>query len=293
MKRKTTLLVLSIIVLLTGVVLLGLYSSCTEGPGKPPKDPSIENPSKTKEHQPQPLNITLFLDLSDRLTRNLTPSQKDRDTAIILNIARKFQERCVADQIIRTKNSMQVLFYPTPSDPTIANLAETMRIDCSKMDAAKKREKLINLPNDYTCSLKSIYDLTIRQQNWIGCDIWGFFNNGEAKKKCMRVGYRNVIVILTDGYVFHTANRQRKDSAYSYILPETLEDPNSTLIPSREKYPNLEVLMLEINLYRAEHRDPMMKILKDWFADMEVKFDANETDLPSTINPIVDSFIGW
>ena len=30
-----------------------------------------------------PLNISIYLDLSDRLKRNLTPSQKERDTAIV------------------------------------------------------------------------------------------------------------------------------------------------------------------------------------------------------------------
>lgn len=287
MKRHSTFIASLVLVLLAFVACNN--KKCTTDGGT-----DTATAQNTINSASMPLNITIFLDLSDRLTRDLTPSQADRDTAIIGNITRKFQQLCVKQKITNTKNSMQVLFYPTPQETNIANIAEGLRIDCSKLTIAEKKEKLIDLPSNFSQGLSTIYKKTMEEKAWIGCDIWGFFNNGEAKKKCVREGYRNVIVIFTDSYIFHVANKIKQGDAYSYILPQTLENPNSTLIPSAEKYPNLEVLILEADFYKAEHRQRVKTILETWFKEMEVKkYDFNETDLPSTTNQIVDNFMGW
>lgn len=60
----STMATAAILFLLTG-------SSCTTENGK------------TVAQAKEPLNISVYLDLSDRLTRELTPSQAERDTAII------------------------------------------------------------------------------------------------------------------------------------------------------------------------------------------------------------------
>ena len=56
--------------------------------------------NKQEQPQAQPLNITIFLDLSDRLTRDMMPAQLDRDTAII---------RCVGDYFINESSKDQRL----------------------------------------------------------------------------------------------------------------------------------------------------------------------------------------
>ena len=62
---------------------------------------------------------------------------------------------------------------------------------------------------------------------------------------CVKPDARNIMVILTDGYLFHENNKIKKDNAYSYILPQTLDNPQSSLIVDREgKLDKLEVLLL-------------------------------------------------
>ena len=47
---------------------------------------------KEAKQEPKPLNISIFLDLSDRLTREMEPSQMSRDTAIVGYIADYFKQ---------------------------------------------------------------------------------------------------------------------------------------------------------------------------------------------------------
>ena len=131
----------------------------------------------------------------------------------------------------------------------------------------------------------------MHDKNWIGSDIWGFFKK-QVDTYCIREDARNVIVILTDGYLFYAPNKQKDGNNYSYILPQTLTNPNSGLIVSRQGLEDLEVLMLEINPYDPKHQDQMEAILQNWFKNMGVQnMYVGETDQPSNTKLIIDKFL--
>ena len=67
----------------------------------------------------QPLNISVYLDLSDRLVRDLTPNQMYRDTAIINYLVDYFRDKTLGPTILKSENKMKVFFYPTPNDTEI------------------------------------------------------------------------------------------------------------------------------------------------------------------------------
>ena len=238
----------------------------------------------------KPLNISVYLDLSDRLERKMAPSQKDRDIEIVKHITDIVKNHAVNQKILPCRDRIKVFFYPSPDDANIANLANNLEMDLEKAQPAEKKTILIDFQGKFNKSLTQIYDATLQNKNWIGSDIWGFFNK-QVGTYCIKKDARNIIVILTDGYIYHANNKQQKGNDYSYILPQTLAKANSGMIVSRKGLENLEVLMLELNPYTPTQGSQMEDILTNWFTGMGVKkLRIGETDLPTNTKMIIDKF---
>ncbi|MDE5968757.1 MAG: hypothetical protein K2G64_06600 [Muribaculaceae bacterium] len=162
----------------------------------------------------------------------------------------------------------------------------------AKTDIKQKKRELMDMKSRFQTNIYQIYSDAISEKKWIGSDIWGFFSNKEVDKLCVRKGYRNILVILTDGYLFHSGNKVKEGDAYSYILPQTLQNPNASLIVRRDGLTDLEVLMIEVNPYTPRERDVLISTIEKWLNEMEVrKFVVSETALPVTTEIYIDNFI--
>lgn len=253
------------------------------------KGSSSEDQTTTRSDKP--LNISIYLDLSDRLERQMVPSQKDRDIEIVSYLTEIVKNHAVAQKILPSKDRIKVFFYPAPNDSKIALLSQDLEMDLSKAQPAEKKQILLDFQEKFATSLTKIYEATLNDKNWIGSDIWGFFKK-QVDTYCIREGARNIIVILTDGYLFYEPNKLKEGNNYSYILPQTLANPNSGLIVSRQGLDDLEVLMLEVNPMDPKHQDQMETILQNWFHGMGVqKMYVGETDQPSNTKLIIDKFL--
>lgn len=254
--------------------------------------------SKKEIITPQPLNLSVYLDLSDRLIRDLQPCQTYRDTAIINHLVDYFITKNIGPALIKKENrdKMKVFFYPTPNDGEISILAKGLSVDMETMKPAERGDAIDNMRETFRNNLRQIYEETIREKNWIGCDIWDFFSSKRIDNLCVKNDARNIVVILTDGYIFAENNKIKDGKAYSYILPQTLAVDGSSLIDRRQgdlSGKGLEVLMLEINPYQPNQRDKMVKVLKDWFNAMGIeKFEVAETDANLTnTQTIIKNFL--
>ncbi len=281
-----TKIFLSPIVLL--IIALTILTACSDGK----KNGSSSSDNKTATVQSnKPLNISIYLDLSDRLERQMVPSQKDRDIEIVNYLTEVVKNHAVAQKILPSRDRIKVFFYPTPNDSKIALLSQDLEMDLSRVQPAEKKQILLDFQEKFNTSLTKIYEATMQDKNWIGSDIWGFFKK-QVDTYCIREDARNIIVILTDGYLFYAPNKQKDGNNYSYILPQTLSNPNSGLIVSRQGLENLEVLLLEVNPYDPKHQDQMETILQNWFRNMGVqKMYVGETDQPSNTRLIIDKFM--
>ena len=239
----------------------------------------------------KPLNISIYLDLSDRLERKMVPSQKNRDIEIVNYMAEILKNHAVEQKILPSRDRIKVFFYPAPNDSKIDLLSKDLEMDLSKAQPAEKKQLLLNFQEKFSTRLSKIYDATFQGKNWIGSDIWGFFKK-QIDTYCIREDARNIIVILTDGYLFYAPNKIKDGDNYNYILPQTLMNPNSGLIVSRQGLENIEVLMLEINPYDPKHQDKIESVLQNWLKDMGVqKMFVGETDQPSNTKLIIDKFM--
>ena len=155
----------------------------------------------------KPLNISIYLDLSDRLEREMVPSQKERDIEIVKYMTEIVKNHAVAQKILPSRDRIKVFFYPTPNDSKIALLSQDLEMDLSRVQPAEKKQMLLDFQKKFTTSLTQIYEATLQGKNWIGSDIWGFFKK-QVDTYCIREDARNIIVILTDGYLFYAPNKQ-------------------------------------------------------------------------------------
>lgn len=277
--------------IITNIILLTLCSSLFVAcRSKTTESKEDRNTTQQDKH----LNISIFLDLSDRLTRNLMPSQMSRDTAIVGYIVDYFKTKTLGPKILSSKNKIKVLFYPTPKSTNINALANDLCIDMENFKGVEKRNKLENMKGQFQHNLTQIYEETIKAQNWIGCDIWDFFSSKKVDVQCICKDSRNILIILTDGYLFDVNHKIQNGNAFSYISPQTLNINNSSLIVKRNGLENLEVCILEINPYNVKHRDKMQLIIGNWLKEMGVKEEnitIAETDLPTQTQTVINSFL--
>ena len=135
---------------------------------------------------PQPLNISIYLDLSDRLIRDLTPNQMYRDTAIINMFVDYFISQNIGPVLIKpdNMNKIKVFFYPTPEYPEIANVAKRLNVDMETMNISERGEAIDSMKIIFQNNLAQIYEESINASKWVGCDIWDFFSNKKVDNLC-------------------------------------------------------------------------------------------------------------
>lgn len=255
---------------------------------------SCTDKKKNNENTTQrPLNLSLYLDLSDRLVRDMQPSQVSRDTAAVGYILDYFKRQTMGPRILQSQNRLKVFFYPSPHSSDIATLAGELDINMAQLKGVEKRKKLESMKGLFQKNLSQIYNKTISEHEWIGCDIWDFFSSKKVDAQCIKNGARNILIILTDGYLFAANNKIKEGNAYSYILPQTLKE-EAPLIVRRKGLENLEVGVFEINPYSKEEGYKLIPILENWLKNMGISEEhlvVAETDLPTNTQTLLKSFL--
>lgn len=293
----------------TILIIIFLFISCNST-DKNAND--NQNISSTKNTGKQ-LNISILWDLSDRISpviQKELPSIADRDIAII----KYFGETLKADMdkkgAYNSKGKLKVFFSPNPTDQNINALASKLDIDLSNKKVEQKKEIYDNISSNFEQTSKQIADLTIKTSKWEGSDIYRFFKN-DVTDYCISkdTTYRNILVILTDGYIFHPQSKGRAGNKSEYILPSLLtslglrnnpnfksvfETKNCGLISTRSNLNNLEILVLEVNSepnYKNDE-DVIKLYFQEWFTDMKAKrFEIYNTDLPDNTKKRLAAFL--
>lgn len=268
-----------------------------------------EVPKETKSTDIN-LNISILLDLSDRLEREVQPSQMKRDLNIIKKITQVFRKDMQEKGAFQANGKLRVLFKPTPDDPDINKLASKLNVDLSEMQNTQKKDVYDNIQNNFENALTQIYSLTLETRNWIGSDIWRFFKN-DVQDLCIEKddSYRNILVIVTDGYIYHKQSVERSNNKTSYVTPaylrnEGFRDTNSWekklssedygLISFDKDLSDLEVMVLEVNsseVHKAEE-DVIKAFLGNWLSEMNVNhYEIHNTDLPTNTSVRIENFL--
>nr|WP_199158174.1 hypothetical protein [Pedobacter sp. ASV2] len=255
------------------------------------------------------LNISILLDLSDRIDpiKNANPSMEffTRDLGYIESISKGFESHLRSKPIRQDNDEIQIYFEPEPLNAAINDLAKKLKLSYTKDNTTK--ENILKISSQYTSTSKEIYNLAIKDSKYVGSDIWGFFKN-KVQDYCIKPKHRNILFILTDGYMFHQDSKFKQGNKSSYITPElikslNLNTPNYKTLIQKNGYGfikandglnNLEVVVLGINPAKKNpfERDVINEYWNNWFKEMRVKnYIIKPADLPTNLDQVIQKYI--
>lgn len=241
----------------------------------------IENWYPVRRH----LNITVVPDLSNRLTN--IPDQPKFDTAIINHIWKAFQ------QTIPTRyhygETMQDRFAVDISDREAAqgkfkNLANALIFDLSTLGAVSPIVHLRKEQSTFESNVQELYKLGATHIR--GADYRDFFNSRattNTKKSTIFDRYRNIAILITDGYLEVTGGPTYTDSKPIPVDPLT-------------KLTGLEVLMLEIHERNPGDYQKNRQLWYKWLSAMGANVDYDHffqqhNDASDKTKNLIDEFL--
>lgn len=285
------------------LMIISLVSCCKKESGT-----TDNNKKGTIIPDPNNLNVSILIDLSDRIDPETNPNPTmqyfQRDTEYIKAIEKGFLNHVKSKKIITYDDQMQVFFNPEPLDPKMNQFTKDLKVSFDK-----------NISKDYFTSVEkkyselplNIYQSAINDGNYVGSDIWEFFKN-KVKDYCIKDDRRNILFILTDGYMYHqnTKFEEKNGSSYktSYLTTKLIKANNLTtsnykdvikkngygFVKANDDLKNLEVIVLGINPEKGNpfEEGVIKEYWENWFKDMKIKtYQIKSADLPSNIEPII------
>ena len=289
------------------LMLLFLLSVSVFSCKKDSEEEKTEIAPKTKASENY--NISILLDLSDRISlqKNPNPTMEyyQRDLGYIKSVSEAFTQHLKTKRIRQIDDKMQLFFNPEPLDPKINSISKDLRIAIDKNNASKDLLNSINA--SYASKTSRIYDSAIKDDHFIGSDIWNFFDT-RVKDQCVENDYRNILIVLTDGYMYHENSVRTEGNRTSYITSKLIQknvlntsdwkkkfdDQAFGFIKIEDDLSNLEVLVLGIN---PDKNNPYEeKVIKaywtKWFTEMKIThFEIKNADLPSNMEKIIQDFM--
>ena len=277
--------------------IISLVSCCKE----PVLPPCTNCPPPVDSNN---INLSILIDLSDRIdpVTNPNPAMQyfQRDTEYIKAIEKGFLNHIKSKRIITYNDQMQIFFNPEPSDPQINDFTKELKVSFNK-DIPKSYFDSVD--KKYSELPLNIYQSAIKDGKYVGSDIWEFFKN-KVNDYCIKQDKRNILFILTDGYMYHENTKFAEGSKTSYLTTKLIKANNLTtsgfkdtiekngygFVKANENLSNLEVIVLGIN---PEKGNPFEEAVikqywENWFKEMKIKkYQIESADLPSNLEPII------
>ena len=286
-----------------------LLQACKEEPRTSPESVQSSKPVKKLNSERPDLNISLLLDLSDRINPDKFPDPAmefyERDLGYINSIANAFEIHLRNKKSLQINDQIQLFIDPEPADKELNQKLDFLKLKFTKDNATK--DKIISISETYDSIPKLIYETAILDDAYVGSDIWRFFKS-KVNDFCIEENHRNILIILTDGYIYHKNTLLEEGNRTSYLTPQTvkkfnlntnkwkekIEGKSYGFIPANENLDKLEVLVLGINpdTKNPYEEDVIKKYWKDWFKAMGVRnYEIKNAGLPSNMQQIVENFI--
>jgi hypothetical protein len=265
--------------------------------------------SKNVIPQEKQLNISILLDLSDRISPSINPDAQKNDIENIKTITESFRSNMTSLGAYKAKGRIRLFFSPPPANANINSIASKLFLDCSKMDTKGRKVVYDTITGLYAQNLEEIYHETIVKSSWEGSDIWRFFKD-DVKDFCIEkdTNYRNVLIILTDGYLYHQQSVINNKNRFTYLLgnrnlnqyrkqnwEQMIEQNDFGIMTERNDLNDLEVLVLEVKAENPSNKidEDILKFLwKKWFKEMNVtRFQVYNSDLAANTKTRIEGFL--
>lgn len=300
---KNNLITISILSLILS------FLSCKGDSEKTDINKSNSQTQVLKKRAPQNLNISFLLDLSDRIDPKKYPNNAMeyylRDVAYIKSVSEAFDAHLRGKKVRAMNDRIQLYFDPEPKNQNINKISKDLRFSINRSNVTL--ETLDEIKENYALKPIKIYDLAISDNKYVGSDTWRFFKT-KVKDYCIEPNYRNILVVLTDGYIYHKDSKMKEGNLTTYLTPQTIRNFNLNnkdwqgkmvsggygFIPASDDLSNLEILVLGINPDKKNpyEEEIIMDYWSDWFNAMKVsKYEIKTAGLPTNMDNIIKEFI--
>lgn len=290
------------------MVMAILLCSCDKKSEETKHAPAESSPEKPEKDYSANWNVSILLDLSDRIDPVKYPNPAMpyhlRDVGYINSVAATFSAHIKSKKIKQMNDKMQVFFDPPPLNAEINAISKDLKISIDKENVSNKL--IAEVETKYRTLPAKLYDLAIQDKHYVGSDTWKFFKN--KIDYCVDENYRNILVILTDGYIYYENTKIKEGNQTSYLTPElirkqALNQANWSekmtsgqmgFLKANEDLSNLEILVLGVNPHpgNAYEEDVVKAYWVKWFEQMKVKrYKIRSAELPSDMEKVITDFI--
>ncbi len=253
------------------------------------------------------LNISVLLDLSDRIEID---KQIHKDSSYLASLSKAFVTHVKTKKLLFLEDRLKLFFNPEPSNNKIHEIAQKLEVvftrETSKSNIEETQTRYNQLPSVLYHLARSDAQ---KNKGYPGSDIWRFFKD-HVKDYCVDNCHRNILVILTDGYMYHHKTVMKHENKTSFLTPKSLSDlklrtpdweknikeKDLGFIPATDNLEDLEVLVIGIT---SENKNPYAQDIittywQNWFVKMGVKSNhikVKSADIPSSIEKVIFDFI--
>lgn len=252
------------------------------------------------------LNISVLLDLSDRIEKD---KQIQKDSAYLSSLAKAFITHIKGKKVLFLEDRLQLFFKPEPSGK-INEIAEKLSIAFDKGSSKGYLNEAQNLYNELPSELYRLAKVDAeKSRGYPGSDIWRFFEH-DVKDYCIDECHRNILVILTDGYMYFHKTVMENKGRVSYLTPKSLAGlkldrpdwmdkmakEDLGFIPATNDLGDLEVLVIGIDSKNESpySQDIVESFWIQWLNEMGVdkeKIKVKNADIPKNIEKVIFDFI--
>ncbi|MDF2385393.1 hypothetical protein JMG10_28265 [Nostoc ellipsosporum NOK] len=270
-----------------------------------------QGPAFTADKKSPQLNITLLLDLSDRIDPAKNAAlHYERDTALIGYFIDMFLNEIRVKGAYLAKGKFRVMFEPAPPISEVEKIVRELNVDLAAANGpAAKKEVYKTFRSKAMRHIATLYNAAIKNGKWPGADTWGFFKRGSDLTIDADPAYRNILVVFSDGYLVEKSQKFSDRNRYTYLTASLLqkyklrdnpkwmqqiEQSDFGLLAPPVNLSTLEVLLLEMNPSKQyPHEEDILRyVLGKWFREMKVKRSLiSMTDYPGNTVTRIQKFL--
>ena len=244
------------------------------------------------------LDLTIVLDLSDRISNRKHPHRASKDIEIIRETLDVFAAEVQRKLFIGSNDRIRVVLAPQTSNPDAYPWLDHLTIDVRPLPLHERRDRLPVLQENFRTTLDILYSEASRSERFVGADIWQFFaDTDDFKVDTLSVAGRRrrfVVLVLGDGYQINEDNLRQQSNRYTYNSNSNMrayrnradwerliDGHDFGFIPAKKDLRHVEVLMMGIDPspVALNEYNIIKKLWTKWFVEMGVqRFEIHKTN---------------
>lgn len=257
------------------------------------------------------LNLTILIDLSDRISEVKNPGQIQKDLYIINSVLEAFKKYLYHKGVVQSDDKIKVIFYPVNNNSIYQDVADSLYIDFEQIELKERKKTFRDLNEIYNRNLTYIYSIASKSSSFPGSDLFNYFKH-RITDDCIIDDNRfiNILVILTDGYIYDQNVKYNIGNRFSYLAPlanhivqfrkkkdweNVFQQQDYGLIKLDNDLSRLNIIVAELNPPKnhPEDFDILKKYWSKWLTEQNVmknNFKILKTDLNYLNSNIIQKF---